>query len=399
MRKFIAIVLGLIGLTFIISTIVNIFVKNKDITALAEVYVDMPQETYTLNVDQNNRFFSCVSPYGWSDDTGTTFPNFVLYCYRDNFVLGATAYDTTISNELQLLYNFNLSQRFETFTEVIGHFDDYTVQSSTFQIEGDFTVSSPQYDDFVCYEAQGYILKIYIHLKDIDRYYTITITSNYNNGSFNVVGGSSSKYFYRLSYYDINTLFSNGFHEGYNMGKADGLTQGEQTGFDKGYQQGIEEGFDGDLFGSSIVPSINSLLTIEILPGVSFSRILSIGFGLILMGIAIKVFLGDNFFMDGLFSYLYYTVFPSLGDAFGRLSAVASMSYEQFANMLQGGSLPYVYTNVFTGAISLDSFSIGWAGTILSLVSRLIVPLSLYSSPLWVVLLYCSFTIFIGVSL
>lgn len=71
---------------------------------------------------------------------------------------------------------------------------------------------------------------------------------------------------------------------GYNRGKA----EGEQLG----YQRGLDTALEDISPFNVIVSGVNSFLRTEILPGVQLTIILSVGFGLLLLGFAIKIFLG-----------------------------------------------------------------------------------------------------------
>lgn len=98
------------------------------------------------------------------------------------------------------------------------------------------------------------------------------------------------------------------FDEGYDLGKSDGLTEGKELGrlegdregYDRGktegedigYQRGIRERLEDITPWQHIVDGVNGFLNIQLFPGVRFSLLLSLAFGLILLGFAIKIFLG-----------------------------------------------------------------------------------------------------------
>lgn len=75
---------------------------------------------------------------------------------------------------------------------------------------------------------------------------------------------------------------------GYIAGKTAGLTEGEQIGYNKGLNEKLQKITPWQ----TIVDGVNSFLNIELLPGVKVSVIISVCFGLVLLGLAIKVFLG-----------------------------------------------------------------------------------------------------------
>lgn len=78
----------------------------------------------------------------------------------------------------------------------------------------------------------------------------------------------------------IQQSYSNGFGVGYSQG------------YDVGYEEGlVTAGVDTTPFGV-LVNSVNSFLKIDIFGNVSIADLLSIAFGLIMLGIVIKIFLG-----------------------------------------------------------------------------------------------------------
>ena len=111
-------------------------------------------------------------------------------------------------------------------------------------------------------------------------------------------------YYYSVTTSIINVSTDNQYEQGYDDGKKAGLIQGEQTGYvngrnvglaegeEIGYQKGLNEKLQNITPWQTIVDGVNSFLNIEILPSIKLSVILSVGFGLILLGFAIKIFLG-----------------------------------------------------------------------------------------------------------
>lgn len=111
------------------------------------------------------------------------------------------------------------------------------------------------------------------------RYYTV------NTSIINVATDNQ----YEQGYTDgKNAGFTEGEQKGYQDGKTAGLTEGEQIGYDKG----LNEKLQNITPWQTIVDGVNSFLGVELLPGVKVSVIFSVGFGLILLGLAIKIFLG-----------------------------------------------------------------------------------------------------------
>lgn len=111
-------------------------------------------------------------------------------------------------------------------------------------------------------------------------------------------------YYYTVFTSIVNVSTDNQYQQGYNDGKTAGLTEGEQKGYQDGKTAGLAEGekigYDKGLNDKLqnitpwqiIVDGVNSFLGVELLPGVKVSVILSVGFGLVLLGLAIKIFLG-----------------------------------------------------------------------------------------------------------
>lgn len=95
-----------------------------------------------------------------------------------------------------------------------------------------------------------------------------------------------------------------GYNNGYEVGKNDGLSlgevsgytkgkaDGETDGYNKGYNVGVNEKLKDITPWQYIVDGVNAFLNLQILPNVKISVILSVGFGVLLLGFAIKIFLG-----------------------------------------------------------------------------------------------------------
>ena len=86
--------------------------------------------------------------------------------------------------------------------------------------------------------------------------------------------------------------FDDGWREGTQEGDRVGYERGKADGEEIGYQRGIGETLENITPWQHIVTGVNSFLRIEPIPGVSFSLVFSIGFGIILFGFVIKIFLG-----------------------------------------------------------------------------------------------------------
>lgn len=111
-------------------------------------------------------------------------------------------------------------------------------------------------------------------------------------------------YYYTVATSIVNVSTDNQYEQGYNDGKTAGLTEGEQIGYNNGktagltegeqigYNKGLNEKLQNITPWQTIVDGVNSFLNIQIFPNVSVSVILSICFGLVLLGLALKIFLG-----------------------------------------------------------------------------------------------------------
>ena len=101
-----------------------------------------------------------------------------------------------------------------------------------------------------------------------------------------------------------------------------------------------------------------------------------------------------------MFTTLFNSVFVGLGEAFGYISAFASMPWSSFLTLLEIGTVPVYYSNLFTGELITSlSFPFGFIGELLSFIARLATPLNLYSAPTFLVMLYHSFGVFILVAM
>lgn len=111
------------------------------------------------------------------------------------------------------------------------------------------------------------------------RYYTV------NTSIINVATDNQ----YEQGYTDGKTAgFVEGEDKGYKDGKTAGLSEGEKIGYDKGLNENLQNISPWQI----IVDGVNTFLNVQVLPGVKVSVILSVGFGLVLLGLAIKIFLG-----------------------------------------------------------------------------------------------------------
>lgn len=105
---------------------------------------------------------------------------------------------------------------------------------------------------------------------------------NYNYDFTGVIGDND---YYNKGY---NIGYSKGYGEGYDLGDKNGFTRGDETGYNRGLSQQLSKITPWQY----VVDGVNSFLGLEILPNVKLSVILSVAFGCILLGFAIKIFLG-----------------------------------------------------------------------------------------------------------
>lgn len=117
--------------------------------------------------------------------------------------------------------------------------------------------------------------------------------SNYTNYLY--TSGQDEFFSYVVTYNGLSTS-SQEYQAGFTAGKSDGygtgFTAGEKSGYNNGYTAGLSASLENVTPWQHIVNAVDWFFKIEILPGVKISLILSVGFGVIMLGFAIKVFLG-----------------------------------------------------------------------------------------------------------
>ena len=110
-------------------------------------------------------------------------------------------------------------------------------------------------------------------------------TTNFFNYNYDFTGVIGDNDYYNKGY---NVGYSKGYGEGYDLGDKNGFSRGDETG----YNRGLSEQLSKITPWQYVVDGVNSFLGLEILPNVKLSVILSVAFGCILLGFAIKIFLG-----------------------------------------------------------------------------------------------------------
>lgn len=205
----------------------------------------------------------------------STWNDFYFRCLKKEFTLSVqyinrVIYDSTLPDASKFHLNNSAFYRF-TFTHKDNPNYNYTFG---FYLSSLSRLPSSSYGQFKLTNVKG--------LSDdyqIAYYYTVTTS---------IINVSSDKQ-YEQGYNDGKSAgLLEGEQKGYLDGKNVGLSEGEKIGYDKG----LNEKLQNITPWQAIVDGVNSFVNIEVLPGVKLSVILSIGFGLILMGVVIKVFLG-----------------------------------------------------------------------------------------------------------
>lgn len=201
----------------------------------------------------------------WSD--------FYNRCMRGEYSLDVTYYNTIINGNTVSSSAHYFASNYADYTFFFIHNDNSKYNSIL-----EFTLSSMNSVN------NTYSFKLTNDVNadssyQIARYYTV------NTSIINV----SSDNQYEQGYQDGKAAgFTAGEIEGYQDGKNAGLAEGEQIGYDKG----LNEKLQNITPWQTIVDGVNSFLNVQVLPGVKVSVILSVGFGLVLLGLAIKIFLG-----------------------------------------------------------------------------------------------------------
>lgn len=120
----------------------------------------------------------------------------------------------------------------------------------------------------------------------------LRITAYDNVGTFNpnpLPDGESREASFNLILADADNDYQLGYNDGLEQGYNDGYHEGDINGFERGYADGIANLTVGDYLGNTV----DSFMNITLFgTSVTFGTILSIGFGMILLGLAIKLFLG-----------------------------------------------------------------------------------------------------------
>lgn len=117
--------------------------------------------------------------------------------------------------------------------------------------------------------------------------------SNYTNYLY--VSSQDAFFSYVVTYNGLSTI-SQEYNAGYQAGTADGyntgFSAGETSGYNKGYNVGVNTSLSQVTPWNIIVDGVNWFFNIEVLPSVKIYYIFASVFGLILVGILVKIVLG-----------------------------------------------------------------------------------------------------------
>lgn len=91
---------------------------------------------------------------------------------------------------------------------------------------------------------------------------------------------------------ELQARYDAGYSDGVISGKTQGYNEGLTAGYDNGYSAGVSSKLEDITPWQHIVNGVNTFLNLQLLPGVRISVILTITFGLILIGFLLKFYLG-----------------------------------------------------------------------------------------------------------
>lgn len=164
-------------------------------------------------------------------------------------------------------------------------YDSYSTITYSNLSEGGFNGKLSYF--FTCYKGFGIVL-------ENGSYWAIDMRSERWGNMRDLISlGMGNIYTYddlfKIGYdVDVDSLIN----DAYLDGKSDGYDLGKIDGEEIGYYKGLNESFGDITPWEHIVSGVNSFLALQIFPGVSFSIIISLAFGIILLGIVWKTFLG-----------------------------------------------------------------------------------------------------------
>lgn len=129
---------------------------------------------------------------------------------------------------------------------------------------------------------------------DPQYYLEFCMPSCFNDEEFTFYDGDISSFYVlhnQLNNQDYQQGYDIGYNDGYSQKGYDEYQNGFKVGYDEGYNNGLNESFSNISPFSALVSGIDSFMQIRIFgTSVTLGLILSLSFGLVLLGIALKVF-------------------------------------------------------------------------------------------------------------
>lgn len=87
--------------------------------------------------------------------------------------------------------------------------------------------------------------------------------------------------------------YEDGYDRGYNIGFGEGVEAGRENAYDQGYSDGVSASLSDITPWDMLVQQVDAFFNLSLFgSSVTFGTVLSVGFGMLLMGIAIKIFMG-----------------------------------------------------------------------------------------------------------
>lgn len=293
--------------------------NDKKITASADsLSITVPDNSYIITTNYNPSLY-----IGWTNPATITTLVFspTLYISSSGYYVsfGQYLYQFTSNSIWCTSFFYRTSSGNSAVNPYIpdsvgfdGHIYNATFLPEVlynYLISGDYVISRIQFDNSVYALDETSYLNSFsydIYLTRVsDGLEVFGVEFMFNRSempltSFSINSNSSDVHFsYLITYNGLSTSsaeyqsgYSAGYSSGQSSGYSSGYSDGETSGYQNGYNAGISETLSDITPWQTIVDGVNSFLNIEILPNVKLSIILSVGFGVILLGFAIKIFLG-----------------------------------------------------------------------------------------------------------
>lgn len=201
----------------------------------------------------------------------------------------------TYGGTIDFLVNAQLSSAYSSYYAI------FTALES-----GDITLGYPTY--YVSIGGSNVRFEYTFYAKTRDslstELFTVIFRRNYLNGGMPTyqTSSASTPFAFTISYVgtSTNSAYNVGYENGYQQGLSDNENSGYSNGYNLGYDSGYSTGYNDGLTANPedftpwkiLVNGINSFMQIEPIKGVSLSLMFSITFGIVLLGLCIKIFLG-----------------------------------------------------------------------------------------------------------